>query len=172
MMEDTPFTIAISPPVDRTGTAGHARLREYYGVNPGGNAPRTERRRSDDVNTNMSATFMRRAERLQPELRDKALAAHADYQAGMTLRELREKYRMAHQTFISQWHALGLEYTPHPPRPKIDRSEDAQAAHADRMVGYSMRYVMTKYEFGEMALRQAWRELGLAAPGNIKKIAK
>ena len=162
---------ANSPPRDMTGTPAHVALRAALGVPPGGYAPRpSNARRSDNPVTNLTATILKRNAARQGELRDKALQAWDEYQAGATINDLKAKYHMAGDTLVSLWKQAGIPYEPrHGGRAQQDRPEDARAAWEDRNAGYTMRYVMQKYNISEKVLYANWKRLGLKRPGRVKR---
>lgn len=158
---------AYSQPRDMTGTPAHIALRDALGVPPGGRAPRPpSARKSDNPVTNLTATILKRLAGRQDELREKALLAWADYQAGAMINDLKAKYHMAGETLVSQWKKAGLNYQPRGRGPgTLDRSDEARAAWQDRVDGYSMKYVLRKHNFSDNTLYRYWREMGLKPPG-------
>ena len=177
-MKDEPIRTGSTPvlhsePRDLTGTPAHAKLREALGVPAGGYAPRpSSRPRSDNPNTNLTATILKRAAERQDEQREKALQAWADYQAGATIHELEAKYHMASETMTGQWRRAGIPYEPRNGRTPADRSDDARAAWRDRMDGYTLKYVLAKYNLSENNLRNHWRRLGLTPPARNRRFIR
>ena len=163
---------ANSPPRDMTGTPAHIALRAALGVPPGGRAPRpSNARKSDNPVTNLTATILKRLASRQDELREKALEAWADYQAGAMINDLKAKYHMAGETLVSQWKQAGLDYRPRGRGAGTkDRSDEARAAWQDRQDGYSMKYVLRKHNFCDNTLYRYWREMGLKPPGQKRMI--
>lgn len=175
-MKDEPIRTGSTPvlhsePRDVSGTDAHAKLRTALGVPVGGRAARPAREpRSDDPNTNLTATIMKRKAERKNVLREKALAAWTEYEAGATIAELTARYKMSGRTLVSQWKQAGKSYTPR--SGPQDRTADARAAWDDRIAGYTMRYVVTKYDISRKKLYSTWAQLGLANPGNVKRIIR
>ena len=99
-------------PRDVSGTPGHEALRAYWEVPPGGLNPRrpTTTPPGGDILSHLMRSQVQRSNAIGAANRQKALAAHAEYTAGMTLKELQAKYHLAPATFRGHWRAAGLPF--------------------------------------------------------------
>ncbi len=99
-------------PRDVSGTPGHDKLRAYWEVPPGGLNPKrpTATPPGGDILSNLMRSQVQRSNAIGAANRQKALAAHAEYTAGMTLKELQAKYHLAPATFRGHWRAAGLPF--------------------------------------------------------------
>lgn len=99
-------------PRDLSGTPGHEALRRYWEVPPGGLNPRrpTATPKGGDILSNLMRSQVRRSHAIGDANRLTALAAHDEYIAGMTLKELQAKYHLAPATFRDHWRKAGLPF--------------------------------------------------------------
>ena len=111
-MTDDTYTYSPAPAIDRTGTPGHEALRRYWEVPPGGLNPQrpTTTPPGGDIVSHLMRSQVQRSNAIGAANRPAALAAHADYLAGATYRQLQEKYHLAPATLRAHWRAAGLAF--------------------------------------------------------------
>ena len=99
-------------PRDVSGTPGHDKLREYWEVPPGGLNPRrpTATPQGGDITGNLIKAYQKKNDAITAANRPKAIAAHADYVAGMSMDAIRQKHRLSRTSLYGHWQALGLPY--------------------------------------------------------------
>lgn len=113
MTDNDEFTHALAPARDMTGHPAHDKLRAYWEVPPGGLNPRhaaPRRANGNDVVANLQRAYKERSARIYEANHTRAVAAHADYKAGMTWTALQEKWGLSDTTLREHWRNDGLPY--------------------------------------------------------------
>ena len=102
-----------APVYDMTGTPAHAKLRAYWEVPPGGRGDirrTTGRAGKGDIVANIVRAYVDRSRAIYEANHPAAVAAHADYEAGMTWTALEQKYHLSDTTLRLHWRNEGLPY--------------------------------------------------------------
>lgn len=100
-------------PRDVSGTPGHDALRAYWGVTPGGRGDIRQsagRNGKGDVVTNLVRAYQERSRAIYDANHTAAVAAHADYLAGMTWTDLEKNHGLSDTTLRLHWRNEGLPY--------------------------------------------------------------
>ena len=108
--ENGPAPVIYPPGCDKA-----AALRAKYGVPPGGlhpNRPTTTPAGAggDMILANLTTALQARNRAIGEANRPKAIAAHADYMKGMSLKAIQERHGLSRTSLYGHWRALGLPY--------------------------------------------------------------
>ena len=105
--ENGPAPVIYPPGCDKA-----AALRAKYGVPPGGLHPNrpTTTPKGGDITANLLRAYQAKNDAITAVNRPKAIAAHADYLAGMSLKAILKKHGLSRTSLYGHWRALGLPY--------------------------------------------------------------